>query len=114
MKEYLDPDIAVNEFEFFARWVEKDPDKLADLVMHLNKILNARGFTPQMLSLATGFDQEAIKKALLPSNKNPDEEVLVAVMKSAGFDLKNWSDTKRSLEKITTKYDEVLRKLSKT
>jgi DNA-binding phage protein len=114
IKEYQDSEAAISDFRLLAKMAEQDPEALADLLMLLRNILIARGFTLPMLSAETGYNIEAIETALLPSNKNPDEKILLAVMYAAGFDLKNWSDTKRSLEKITSKYDEVLRKLSKT
>lgn len=111
IKEYQDSDIAIQDFRLIAL---QGKEALADLILHLNNILIARGLTPEILARETGIDAESIKNALLPSNEDTDENILVKVMRVAGFDLKNWQTNKRTLEKITTKYDEVLRRLSKT
>lgn len=114
IKEYHDSDIAIQDFKILSQMVEENPEMLASLLMHLRNILIARGLTPLILSQEIGFNVEKIEKALSPANKSPDENILVKVMRVAGFDLKNWQTNKRTLEKITTKYDEVLRRLSKT
>ena len=93
---------------------ESDPAALADILMHFNNILMARGWDPQKLADATCLDISLIEETLLPSNPKPDLDVLSKFMLVAHFDIKNWQNTKKSLEKIITKYDEVLRKLSKT
>ncbi len=114
IKEYQNSETAIRDFKLLADIASRDPAALADLLMLLRNIVIARGLTLQMLSGQTGYNIESIEAALLPSNKNPEEKVLVAIMRVAEFDLKNWAHTKKSLEKITSKYDDVLRKLSKT
>lgn len=114
IKDFQDEGIARETLDLLLKMAEGNPEVLGDILLHFNNILMARGFNPKKVAEATGLDIEVIDETLSPANEKPDLEALSKIMRVANFDLAGWADTRKSLEKITSKYDEVLRKLSKT